>query len=1038
MPPSFVLRARRVPVTFALCAALVAACGSGSSGGASDPVARGTPTSRPGAGGRSGFAAPGDELEKPGGGTFFLDPHQGGSAATLHLAETFWGRLVDVYDTDAAGVENPEPRFRDLVIRSNVVSDGLNYTLTTGASTLRTRLVVHAKKGSERFGALLRAATSGLIPVIPKNDDGTSAPPFSLVPRNACLVARFDDCLEDGASAAQDLLETVQVVTGYPPHTPFGARPLFDPNHGGLVNGAFHSTRVLVDLTVSELEAAEMPVPQPINVAGLPASRVDLTSPNVTLVIPTQKDPGIGQFTLLRNLAGTALAPNGNGPIHGASPTRDVVRAMRSGNATDESNGFLIDLEAPQVLGDFPVVVQRAVAAGGPDWLVDLSFTSPCQLSPEVRDALSAGGTLLEVVEPALAGPGGDVTKLRVRAATPVSSPASLLGNGALNAVFSPARAQRLSHACWVGFTPQPSSPPTGVSAFARVHVHFSEPMEASSIENLDSFLLVRGAAAAQSTASPTSLVVGAIASTSSLQQFSIVPTLPLAHVQGVAEPYHVELAGPTDLAGNRLRDELPFADFQLDPQQAAQSNGSIVMRFGDTDELDPIGLPDLRGQFFFDLALGHIRPRPVTFLSWPMDRTNPVPSLMIPFPNGVQSPLVPLGSKLQSVWRYCDLGWSVRDETKYNLDVSGLSWAPVGGHVVADFYPQFEIRLAHSRFLPDEAVDSFLLPKYPLSGLLGKPSPFTDNILVDPLSPQKVVHPRSRGYTVNAADAFVASTGTTMMPYPLNRGAGPLTTYTWRDTAVLAKAGPNGAGIPTDIEAGPPLFLEPAPGTLASTGNVPSIGLPLLLEFRCYPSDFAIGFNALDVSLAVNSSPLPAFRAFSSGGINTAGQPILVNPDTELVPNGGFDPSSTPPGQRTASIDDVVYIGQLDTVTRLSRVHTIWIDTGAANPGYLAPLVAPAPAAQPQGSAVELAFRGATGFSAGALGAPFDGTRIDAYGEIATGTVNFLNGVGTWTDDITTLSGARYLQVRMTFVGDTATFATAELTALGVPFLVH
>jgi hypothetical protein len=37
-----------------------------------------------------------------------------------------------------------------------------------------------------------------------------------------------------------------------------------------------------------------------------------------------------------------------------------------------------------------------------------------------------------------------------------------------------------------------------------------------------------------------------------------------------------------------------------------------------------------------------------------------------------VQTPLSPLGSKLQALWRYCDLGFSVRDETKYDVDVVG------------------------------------------------------------------------------------------------------------------------------------------------------------------------------------------------------------------------------------------------------------------------------------------------------------------------------------------------------------------------------
>src|SRR5206468_12069137 len=127
--------------------------------------------------------------------------------------------------------------------------------------------------------------------------------------------------------------------------------------------------------------------------------------------------------------------------------------------------------------------------------------------------------------------------------------------------------------------------------------------------------------------------------------------------------------------------------------------------------------LQDLRGQFFYDR--GSIVPRPVAFTGWPVDRNNPIPMRMFPVGTGVFTPLNPLGAKLQMLWRYCDLGWDVRDETKYNLDVIGLDWSPVAGLVHADFYDQFEIRLGHSRFLPDEGVvPPGVTPAAPNSGL--------------------------------------------------------------------------------------------------------------------------------------------------------------------------------------------------------------------------------------------------------------------------------------------------------------------------------
>ena len=78
----------------------------------------------------------------------------------------------------------------------------------------------------------------------------------------------------------------------------------------------------------------------------------------------------------------------------------------------------------------------------------------------------------------------------------------------------------------------------------------------------------------------------------------------------------------------------------------------------------------------------------------------------------------------------------------------------------------------------------------------------------------------------------------------------------------------------------------------------MPTAGLPLLMEYRCYPSDSGIGLNPLDISLAINSSAVPNFRAFSTGGVNTQSNPVKVNPDTNMAPLGGYNPTSSPPGK--------------------------------------------------------------------------------------------------------------------------------------------
>ncbi len=985
--------------------------------------------------------------DKPdGSGLFFQDPHKKGGASAVRLVELVWGRLVDVHGLAQGGTVAPLPVFADLVIDENVQSDGVDYRLATNPVTQKTRLVILRPRGTEEFHELLRNATANLPSIVPKSAT-TSAPPFSLLPRNAALMARFDDLLDDDATAAADLIATVKIFTGYPPQIPFSARLFFDPNHGGVVGGGFHSTRVLIDMTVSELEAQGMPVPQPINLLGLPESGSGNSQANVELRIPTQVDFSSGQFVLLTNLSGAPLSFTENGPVDPNSPTLDVVRALRSGNADDPNNGFLLDLDRPELLGGWSLTVDALTPIGerkGFLFLADLTFSTVCQAPLRSGAVLAVGSVFLEVLEPGVGpAPGsGQVTRARVMALSPrpLVNPGSALGAGLLLTPFDPLAG--VDEACWVSFTPTPLAFPSGgVSTFAQVLARFSEPLSPETVRPFDTFRVVRGDALVQ--ASATNLVIGQVLGSVDVSAFTFSPTLPFAHVQGQAEVYHVEIDPPaagacgiTDLAGNPLRQAPPAVEFTLDSAGPSESNGGVVLRFASPDELDPIGAPDLRGQFFYDLTCGSLDPRPVTYYSAPVDRTNPVPSIMIPFPLGVQTPLNPLGAKLQNVWRYADLGWNVRDETQHNVDVAGLNWSPVGGQAISDFYEDFEIRLSHAVKQPDEEIDNQnLLPVYPDSGLFGPPHPFTENILNDPLSPQKIVHPRALGYVVNPADLFHSATGTPLMPYPLNQGPGPLTTYTWRDTAALSDGAPDGAGIPLDIEAGPPLFLEPVAGAVAPSGQVPSFGLPLLMEFRCYPSNSGLGLNSLDVSLAVNSSAQPYFRVFSAGGINTAGLPVVKNPDLELVPSGGFNPFSLPPGQPTPGADSTFYIGQLDLVIRVSRGHTVWIDTLATAPTYLKPAVEPEPALQPQATQVVIDYRGADGFS-GAGSAPFDASQLDPYGDVETGSVLFHNGIGTWSDDITDVNGARYLQMRFTFLNAVATGLTAELSSVGVAFL--
>jgi hypothetical protein len=188
-----------------------------------------------------------------------------------------------------------------------------------------------------------------------------------------------------------------------------------------------------------------------------------------------------------------------------------------------------------------------------------------------------------------------------------------------------------------------------------------------------------------------------------------------------------------------------------------------------------------------------------------------------------------------------------------------------------------------------------------------------------------------------------------------------------------------------------------------------------------------------------VNSSALPAFRAYSTGGTNRIGTTIRIEPDLEEEPDGGFNPLSTPPGKKTPfAADNTFYIGQMDYVARISRVHTAWIDTKGASPDFLEPVLEPE--IQQRGTELVLEYRGATGF--GPDISPFDAASLNAYGEPATevgrqidGQVQFLDGIRTWNRSIDALDGARYLQVRLTFASNLESLQSPELDALALAF---
>lgn len=1017
-----------------------------------------------GGGGES--ASPGTEIGQPGAlrthpdasiGSleYVVETNQGGQASSMSLLEVRWGRLAEVSDVDGLVV------YRDYLVGEDIVTDGEDYEVSvhpiTGTHTVR---ILHTV-ASSAFDAAFQRLDDNLIPILPKGLGPEVLPPFSLAPRNSALALRFDDLLgvyfDDGvwrdfeggnliSPAGQIRNGALQVRVGNPPVANFGARIVPDPNHGDVADFdgdgelEFFPTRLLVDPAVSELEAAGSPELSGGNALGLPPS-VTTQLANVALRIPTV---AIGTQRVLHNPSGLGhtVEPGPGDAVDPTSPSLDLIRALRSGGPTDANNGFLRDDVDPSLIGSQAIAVTD-VAAGAEPGTFEVAFTfdlGACALFPEAGDVVRQSGRFFEVTGAPAAVMVGTVTGLPLRVLFPFdAAQGPQVGPALFQSTFEEDTPDE-QIPCFLSFSPPPAGPPaSGLAPGTQITARFSEPLDPTSVRPFDTFSISRVAAA--NDPSPFDRIVGELVASPDRRAFTFVPSLPLSHTAGATETYYCNLRGGadgvTDLAGNALETALPEVDFRLLTAAPSETNGGLVLRFDEFSELDneAVGvLParEVRGQLLFDEAGGRLLPRPVNRFSVPHDRSQGIPSLMGLFPGGVQTPISPLGSKLQSLVRYCDLGFGIADEANFNLDVEGLSWSPANGASQFDAVPLFEMRLATSAFLPDEIQLATGFPQFPNSGLVAN---FGTNLLDAANDPQAIVHPRELGYVVMPGEDYMSATGTLLHPYPLNRGGdvSQYRYYTWRDTGVLALGGPNGAGATLSVENAA-LGVGPV-GVPYGPGLVRSVGMPLLSEFRCFPSDGIIGLNAFDVGIANGAASTPNFRAFSTGGTDAGGNPVPRNPDLQTTALGGFNPQSMPPGAATLGIDNSFYFGELSFVTRVSRAHTLWFDALTAGPfftqpSYAASVIEPRPEDLPLGTQVVIEWRGASVI--GNADGLVDATTLDAYGDGALPT--FVNGAD-WKASPAEIQNARYFQVRVTFISNTETGLTPELSSLGLAF---
>ncbi|MCC6408404.1 MAG: hypothetical protein IT453_14660, partial [Planctomycetes bacterium] len=764
------------------------------------------------------FSGPSGELR-------FDAPHHGGQAPELTLRSVYAGRLVDLYAAASGG--EPELVARDFLAPADIAPTTADWTLDFDDFAGREQLVVSHPRTSPLFLDVVAKLDAGVERVLEHGLAPSELPPYTVIARNATLALEFDDLIEPSSLDS----ESVRLALGAAGDQPFPARLALDPLHTALldVDGdgtrELRSTRVLVDAAISAAEAEASSVVLPVQPLGLPAG-AGSGEPNVVLRLSTAGE------RVLANLTGATLAGDA-ATLDASATTRDVVRAF-STEPAGSAKSFLSSATMLALLGRQGVQVTQATHQGGADWQLDLLYATPaCAATVERRDTLEYGdGTTLVATSASAPPSGAVVTGALFRLVT--GSSASI-GAAELRNKWRGAPGQE--PACFLTFAPAPlAGPARGVAPNATVAAAFNLPLDPSSLGAFDRFAIVD-----PTEPSPIrSFVVGALVPSIAGTEVVFTPSVPFAHQSGSAEPFEVRLRGGRlgllGLGGAELLPAGLTARFQLDPAAATVQSGGIALRFDSTDEDVPsfatFPTPEVRGQFLHDLAAERILPRPVTHFAAAADPSNPIVGTMVTFTQGVQTPLVPLGSKLMNLWRYHDVGFSLTDEATMNVDVEGLAWAPHGGSVVADQFPDLQIALTHSRFLPDEKLDPLsLLPSKPTSGVV---TTFTQNVSNATNDPLTIVHPKAYGYVVDPTDTFVAASGMAMQPWPLNRqlpaGASP-SYYTWRDTALQTLGAPNGYGAETSK------FVEVmhvgTAGVPYSKDHVPTIGLPLLMEFR-------------------------------------------------------------------------------------------------------------------------------------------------------------------------------------------------------------
>jgi hypothetical protein len=172
-----------------------------------------------------------------------------------------------------------------------------------------------------------------------------------------------------------------------------------------------------------------------------------------------------------------------------------------------------------------------------------------------------------------------------------------------------------------------------------------------------------------------------------------------------------------------------------------------------------------------------------------------------------------------------------------------------------------------------------------------------------------------------------------------------------------------------------------------------------------------------------------------------------VVDPDQTSLATGGVNPQN---GAPTIGTDNVFYYGQADFVVRISRCHTRWLDTLSSQTVFAAPLLTLEGSPAPGASAV-LAFRGASSVTNTLATTWLNAALYDAYGDsYSAAQFTALNLPGTtpftpqffpntsdasWRANLSGLDGARFVQVRLSFLANAATGETTAVDSLALAY---